>query len=621
MLLQKWFQARYFLLRLFFYFLLQMLMPKLENPWEIKSIYELQYFNCPSCSYKIDSKQDFVCHAFDSHPDSVIYLRNIVDESLSDILCPWDSTEYKGENFDELSTIYQNQDSSIQNHHDASEEFQDICNLTNNDDSNSVMVVLEEDLSESAKIDCNSSENTEVKSEDNNITTLDPLQLTTEKVINKKKDLNNPISTVNKSEHTIQGNHDGLEDQNNIKCQYCEMPLTSAIRLRRHIKECHEEKVKYKCNICDKTFFSVKGSVQRHKCVGDHNYFSKPSKIIESSELNPEVTGNTLEIQRNVLKKFLEIQQNVSNIREEDKPKSSGRKQILSRKFIRNNDEMHESKEQNLCKICGKSFTRAHDLKVHIHFVHEGNKPPRNSKCETCGKLFPSAQNLKRHIHTVHEGLKDYKCESCGKSYAYKSSLRDHIISVHQDGKDFMCNSCGKEFKIIKHLNVHISTVHEKKLPYKCELCNFSARAPAILKQHVKIVHEKRKDYQCETCGEKFGTAATLEIHHYAKHYEGVKERYPCSSCDKTFTSKARVTQHVKIVHKGIRNHTCDACGKRFGESSGLKIHKQTVHEGRRDHKCSLCNKKFAEKGTLTKHVNTVHKSDIISKVSVETFV
>ena len=604
-----------------------MLMPKLENPWEIKSIYELQYFNCPSCSYKIDSKQDFVCHAFDSHPDSVIYLRNIVDESLSDILCPWDSTEYKGENFDELTT-YLNQD-SIQNHHDASEEFQDICNLTNNDDSNSVMVVLEEDLSESAKIDCNSSENTEVKSEDNNITTLDPLQLTTEKVINKKKDLNNPISTVNKSEHTIQGNHDGLEDQNNIKCQYCEMPLTSAIRLRRHIKKSHEEKVKYKCNICDKTFFSVKGSVQRHKCVmnidsktnGDHNYVSKPSEIIESSELNPEETRNTLEIQRNVLKNFLEIQQNVSNIHEEHKPKSSGRKQILSQKVIRNNDEMHESKEQNSCKICGKSFPKAQNLKAHINYVHDGNKPPRIFKCETCGKLFSDKSKVMKHAKTVHEGIKEYKCESCGKSYAYKESLRDHIKTVHQDKREFECKSCGKKYKIIKQLHSHIRIVHEKKLPYKCEFCNNFFSAPSILKNHVEIVHEKRKDYQCETCGEKFGTAYRLKIHHYAKHHKGVKERYPCSSCDKTFASKASVREHVKLVHKCIKNFSCDICGKTFGQSCKLKIHQATVHEGRRDHKCSLCDKKFAEKGTLTKHVNTVHKSDIISKVSVETLV
>ena len=52
-----------------------MLMPKIENPWDIKSIYDLQYFNCPSCCYKFESKQVFVCHAYDTHPDSVYYLR------------------------------------------------------------------------------------------------------------------------------------------------------------------------------------------------------------------------------------------------------------------------------------------------------------------------------------------------------------------------------------------------------------------------------------------------------------------------------------------------------------------------------------------------------------------
>ena len=82
-----------------------MLMPKLENPWEIKSIYELQYFNCPSCSYKNESKQDFICHAFDIHPDSVDYLRNLTDGSLNDILCPWDSNDYKLEDYKENDVL------------------------------------------------------------------------------------------------------------------------------------------------------------------------------------------------------------------------------------------------------------------------------------------------------------------------------------------------------------------------------------------------------------------------------------------------------------------------------------------------------------------------------------
>ena len=70
------------------------MIPRTENPWNIESIYMLQYFICPSCGYKHVSKQNIIFHAFESHPESVNYLKNITDGSLYDVLCPWDSRNY-----------------------------------------------------------------------------------------------------------------------------------------------------------------------------------------------------------------------------------------------------------------------------------------------------------------------------------------------------------------------------------------------------------------------------------------------------------------------------------------------------------------------------------------------
>ena len=61
----------------------------MENSWIIQSIYEFQYFNCPSCLYKNHSKQEFVNHACDFHPEYIKYLLNISDDSIKDIEFPW----------------------------------------------------------------------------------------------------------------------------------------------------------------------------------------------------------------------------------------------------------------------------------------------------------------------------------------------------------------------------------------------------------------------------------------------------------------------------------------------------------------------------------------------------
>ena len=60
-----------------------------ENPWSSKSIFNFQYFNCPSCTFKIKQKQEFVDHAFENHYDCVEFLSEIEDGSLDDIKLPW----------------------------------------------------------------------------------------------------------------------------------------------------------------------------------------------------------------------------------------------------------------------------------------------------------------------------------------------------------------------------------------------------------------------------------------------------------------------------------------------------------------------------------------------------
>ena len=64
--------------------------PVNENPWEVESIYEFYYFNCPTCSYKHCSKQDFVNHVIEIHPESVESLKKICDGSLSNVTIPWE---------------------------------------------------------------------------------------------------------------------------------------------------------------------------------------------------------------------------------------------------------------------------------------------------------------------------------------------------------------------------------------------------------------------------------------------------------------------------------------------------------------------------------------------------
>ena len=72
-----------------------MIETKLENPWDVQSLYEFLFFNCPSCTFKHTSKEDFLVHSFNIHTESVDYLRNISDGSISDVAVPWLGNDFK----------------------------------------------------------------------------------------------------------------------------------------------------------------------------------------------------------------------------------------------------------------------------------------------------------------------------------------------------------------------------------------------------------------------------------------------------------------------------------------------------------------------------------------------
>ena len=83
----------------------------MEDPWNIQSLFELQYFVCPSCTYKNHSKQEFVDHAYNIHSESISQLKSITDDSISDVICPWNEIEIKeeiSEQDDPFADIHQN---------------------------------------------------------------------------------------------------------------------------------------------------------------------------------------------------------------------------------------------------------------------------------------------------------------------------------------------------------------------------------------------------------------------------------------------------------------------------------------------------------------------------------
>ena len=238
----------------------------LENSWDvIESIYEFQSFNCPSCSYKNDSKQDFVYHAFEIHPESVPNLRRIYDICLNDILPPWDykSTEVENEITIENVKIECKEEGALQDktellntdtqvkdegaNHDWS-EFEDPIETEINSDTEEKTYFLQDCSKILDKLDQEKLQKVKVQKN------LKSPKKKSHK--NQKCDLCDFTSgfSSNLIRHAkiVHGSVHGGQKEH--KCEECGKLFSQSWHLKSHVSNIHEGIRDYNCDSCNKAF-------------------------------------------------------------------------------------------------------------------------------------------------------------------------------------------------------------------------------------------------------------------------------------------------------------------------------------------------------------------------------
>ena len=183
-----------------------------QNPWNIQSLLDLQYIKCPTCVYKDNSRQEFVNHAYQSHPESRQYLSNIKDNSMSDLIIPF---ILKEETFDD------------DNLPESDQTVLDLKNESNDKDqfmtqmAQSIVRIHMEKVHPSKPVIFNILKDVPSTPEDDKI-----------EIINSIKDeiIDTELSSVS--------NEDVLESIPMVQCYYCKITLVHS-EIRNHIEEQH----------------------------------------------------------------------------------------------------------------------------------------------------------------------------------------------------------------------------------------------------------------------------------------------------------------------------------------------------------------------------------------------
>ncbi|EFC42475.1 zinc finger protein [Naegleria gruberi] len=203
------------------------------------------------------------------------------------------------------------------------------------------------------------------------------------------------------------------------------------------------------------------------------------------------------------------------------------------------------SRNSYACVMCNCTFHKKSQLRAHVLDAHREASDDSSSnnsdetdeeqiipkpkdvvvtvyKCphQSCGKEFYSEGKLDKHLKK-HED-KRHLCgfPSCGKQFSFRHELLDHIKDMHSP-KQSVCTICNKEFKDLQSLQVHLRTIHKNEnRVFRCHYdgCNKFYTNKRNLDDHIKTTHLKTKQFKCDICQRILKHKASLRRHYKNIH-------------------------------------------------------------------------------------------------------
>lgn len=139
--------------------------------------------------------------------------------------------------------------------------------------------------------------------------------------------------------------------------------------------------------------------------------------------------------------------------------------------------------------------------------------------------------------------------------------------------------------------------MHENPNAYLCQICDKNFTRKDILENHLRAVHSK-VPFRCTLCNFKSVKKCELKIHLTKIHgnFKGTRKE---SDAEDLFVEEPKKESEDNYV-------PCSECTKAFLGLKSLKIHQMKSHA--KSTNCELCESKFNSKRDMLKHLKSVHK-------------
>ncbi len=305
-------------------------------------------------------------------------------------------------------------------------------------------------------------------------------------------------------------------------CSICGRRYKTPNALKQHKRGMHSKpQDHFKCNDCNMTF-KWKQGLRKHKLLFKCKVFQlNPFEIDESTKGPGHLNKGTNKDKDGGNKGQSEL----------DKESSKEIDSVNNGPTDKNSKTIEKSKKTtepgNLSSLTDKAFSAI--------------KTQNPQTCPECSRVLPSKTGLANHLRTYHPNVERpmepvkkyvgkgvYTCEECGNTYSYSNGLKNHINKVHkgitlpwqrrkQAGKGvYQCEFCAACYSYREGLRVHIDKIH-KGIRYPCTVCDKQYSTKGALTLHMKTAHCTETPYQCMRCGEQFKLRRQYKAHQERK--------------------------------------------------------------------------------------------------------
>ncbi|XP_029653032.1 zinc finger protein 236-like [Octopus sinensis] len=287
-----------------------------------------------------------------------------------------------------------------------------------------------------------------------------------------------------------------------LRCLCCQMNFSSKLLLLQHVSSQHSSEGQ--CQFCGRPLDVDNDLVSHINC------YTTSTSIYRNCRYCPEGFSDTDSYQSHlsaVHKMHTEAQEPDDEVVDVDPSSEEVASVDLESVpssgigFVNCTDQAKQSRKQphvfpraqvhfqprNKCHNCGRTFSSASQLYVHLVKAHDRLQPHR---CHYCKRLFKNCTNFYMHVCSHAPKESSYECKLCCKSFTQPENLRTHL-QTHNGDRPFRCKFCGKFFSKPDNLNAHLR-VHTNERPFLCHHCNSAFKTSAARNVHIQNCTVKR---------------------------------------------------------------------------------------------------------------------------------